>query len=250
MNNTYIRRYYILILLSLCLACTTSKNYVNTKNELKKLSPYMIDYEWFEAKANCTYAGGFNELAFNANFRLQKDKVIWISLTGPLSIEGGRALITPDSVKVVDRVNKKIYIGTFQAFCGKYNLPITFAQLQELIVGNVLNEEVLKLPAKIEGDNKVYTENNKESSKNVYINLKNYTVEKISLKDKPSQRELLLSFANYTENKGKLFSNARKIEINTYHEKSTIQMEFSKFTFGQKVEFPFTTPEKYEITTL
>jgi hypothetical protein len=83
-------------------------------------------------------------------------------------------------------------------------------------------------------------ENNKESTKNVYINLKNYTVEKISLKDKPSQRELLLSFANYTENKGKLFSNARKIEINTYHEKSTIQMEFSKFTFGQKVEFPFT----------
>ena len=210
----------------------------------------MIDYEWFEAKANTTYAGGFDELAFNANFRLQKDKVIWISLTGPLSIEGGRALITPDSVKVVDRINKKIYIGTFQSFCVKYSLPISFTQLQELIVGNVLNEGVLKLPSRIEGDDKVYTENNKESSKNVYINLKNYTVEKISLKDKPTQRELLLSFADYIENKGKLFSNARKIEINTYHEKSTIQMEFNKVTFGQKVEFPFTTPEKYEIIIL
>jgi Domain of unknown function (DUF4292) len=250
MNKTYKGRYHILILLLLVVACRTAKTQLSPKSELKKLSPYMVDYQWFEAKANVTYAGGFNELAFNANFRLQKDKVIWISLTGPLSIEGGRALITPDSVKVVDRVNKKIYIGTFQAFCGKYNLPITFSQLQELIVGNVLNEDVLKLPAKTDGDYKNYTENNKEITKIVYINLKNYTVEKISLKDKPSQRELLLSFANYTENKGKLFSNARKIEINTYHEKSTIQMEFSKYTFGQKNEFPFSTPEKYEVITL
>ena len=250
MNKTFKGRYYILVLLILGVACRTAKTQLSAKSELKKLSPCMINYEWFEAKANVTYTGGFNELAFNANFRLQKDKVIWISLTGPLSIEGGRALITPDSVKVVDRVNKKNYIGTFQSFCGKYNLPITFTQLQELIVGNVLNEEVLKLPAKMEGDEKIFTENNKESSKIVYINLKNYTVEKISLKDKASQRELLLSFANYTENKGKLFSNARKIEINTHHEKSAIQMEFSKFTFGQKVEFPFTTPEKYEIITL
>jgi predicted metalloenzyme YecM len=130
----------------------------------------------------------------------------------------------------------------------KYQLPISFVQLQELLVGNVINEQTLKMPNKIENDYKVFEENTKEYTKNVYINLKNYTVDKIGLKDRMTQREVLLNFANYAEVKGKLFSRDRNIEINTHHEKSSIQLQFSKFIFDKELEFPFSIPEKYEIT--
>lgn len=229
-------------------SCKTTKNATDAglKSEMKRLAPYMINYKWFEAKSNTTYAGGFNELSFVSNFRLEKDKAIWISVTGPLSIEGGRALITPDSVHAIDRINKKFYSGSFSSFCLKYQLPITFSQLQELIVGNIINENTLKTPSKTENDYKVFEESTKENSKNVYINLKNYTVDKIELKDRLTQRELLLSFANYAANKDKLFSMDRKIEIITHHERSSIHLEFSKFSFDKEVEFPFSVPEKYE----
>ncbi len=249
MNKKFVYLFICLGTLFLLPACKSSKSAADTslKSDLKKLSVYIIDYKWFEGKCNASYAGGFNELSFVSNFRLKKDEFIWISVTGPLSIEGGRALITPDSVQMIDRINRKYYKGTFQQFCMKYNLPITFVQLQELIVGNVLNEKTLKGPSKTENDFKIFEENTKEYSKNVYINLINYTVDKIGLKDRLTQRELLLNFANYSESKGKLFSQNRIIEINTHHEKSTIQMQFSKFLFDKEVEFPFAIPERYEI---
>lgn len=246
-----------LIILAICLgsfvllqACKGTKSVTDSskKGDLKKLSVYMIEYDCFEGKCNATYAGGFSELSFVANFRLKKDKVIWVSLTGPLSIEGARALITPDTVQVIDRINRKYYTGTYPEFCLKYQLPISFVQLQELLVGNVINEQTLKMPNKIENDYKVFEENTKEYTKNVYINLKNYTVDKIGLKDRLTQREVLLNFANYAEVKGKLFSRDRNIEINTHHEKSSIQLQFSKFIFDKELEFPFSIPEKYEIT--
>ena len=43
--------------------------------------------------------------SFPANIRLKKDSVMWISVA--VGIEVGRALITQDSIFVIDRISRK-----------------------------------------------------------------------------------------------------------------------------------------------
>ena len=48
---------------------------------------------------------------FSANIRIKKDSAIWVSISPALGIEVMRAVLTKDSVKFVDRINKRYYIG-------------------------------------------------------------------------------------------------------------------------------------------
>ena len=48
-------------------------------------------------------------IPLNANIRMQKDSVIWISATALLGIEAVRLLITPDSFKMINRLISEEY---------------------------------------------------------------------------------------------------------------------------------------------
>ena len=58
-------------------------------------------------------------IMINAHFRMYKDSVIWISVTAIFGIEGLRAIITQDSVKILDKQNKCYYTGSPFLTCRK-----------------------------------------------------------------------------------------------------------------------------------
>ncbi len=68
----------------------------------------IIDCNTFSAKLKVHYEGSDGkDYEFNAFIRLQKDKMIWISINATLlGIEAFRAVITPDSVKVLNKLDK------------------------------------------------------------------------------------------------------------------------------------------------
>src|ERR1700712_2666111 len=60
----------------------------------------IIDCRTFSAKLKVHYeSSDGKDYEFNAFIRLQKDKIIWISINALLGFEAFRAVITPDSVK-------------------------------------------------------------------------------------------------------------------------------------------------------
>src|SRR5882724_2312610 len=65
----------------------------------QKLREQKISYTTFSAKVDVDYVGGDGKKeSANANLRMYKDSVIWISVTGLFNIEGLRAYITKDSI--------------------------------------------------------------------------------------------------------------------------------------------------------
>ena len=71
-----------------------------------------------------------------AQIRMYKDSIIWVSITAILGIEGLRAYITTDSVKVLDKQNK-IYIARSVAYLQDITaLPLNLSSLQDLLIGN------------------------------------------------------------------------------------------------------------------
>jgi len=73
----------------------------------KKILDNHIDFTSFSGKIDLDYEDGDgNDHNANAHLRMYKDSVIWVLLTGPLGIEGVRAYITKDSVKLLFKQDK------------------------------------------------------------------------------------------------------------------------------------------------
>ena len=53
---------------------------------------------------------GNNTSKINANIRIIKDSLIWISVKAGLGIEIFRTIITPDSVRYINHINKQYFI--------------------------------------------------------------------------------------------------------------------------------------------
>ena len=73
---------------------------------------------------------------FNAFIRLQKDKMIWISINALLGIEAFRAIITPDSVKVLNKLDKVYQLKSVSYLQEMSHLPFDFNTLQSIVLGN------------------------------------------------------------------------------------------------------------------
>ena len=78
-----------------------------------------IDCQTFSAKMKVHYEGSDGkDYEFNAFIRLQKDKMIWISINALLGIEAFRAIITPDSVKVLNKLDKVYQLRSVSLYAG------------------------------------------------------------------------------------------------------------------------------------
>lgn len=78
------------------------------KDILHKVDVQRIDFKTFQAKVKVEYEGTNGGDQATANIRMQKDSVIWISLTGLLGIEGFRLLVNKDSVHLMNKLNKTV----------------------------------------------------------------------------------------------------------------------------------------------
>ncbi len=144
-----IRKFLAITLLAV--ACHSQKKVAETKKEEsrestqtkpKKANFAIAQSEWssFEAKTHIDYENTSNPLPindFNAKLRMQKDKFVWISVAMPLiGGEAVRALITADSVKIVDHINRKYLTTTFTYIQKFSSVPLTLSKLQAALLGN------------------------------------------------------------------------------------------------------------------
>lgn len=77
-------------------------------------------------------------ISFKMNIRLQRDSIMWISISPALGIEVVRALITTDSVFVINRVDKTFLETDFHYLSEMANTDVDFAMLQALLTGTAL----------------------------------------------------------------------------------------------------------------
>ena len=73
----------------------------------------------------------------SANLRIRKDSVIWLSISALLGIEVARIQITPDSLKLMNRINKTYWTGDFEDVENTYGIPANYEQLEGVLVGQI-----------------------------------------------------------------------------------------------------------------
>ena len=78
-----------------------------------------------------------NKQGANLALRMRRDSIIWVSAS-LAGIEGVRAVLTRDSVRVINRLEKTYFSGGYDYLSKLLNVPVSFAQMQALLLGDYL----------------------------------------------------------------------------------------------------------------
>jgi hypothetical protein len=96
-----------------------------------------IDFQTFSARMKVHYEGSDGkDYEFNAFIHIKKDSMIWVSINAALGIEAFRLLITPDSVKILDKLKKVARLRSVSFLQDEIHLPVNFHTVQDLLLGN------------------------------------------------------------------------------------------------------------------
>ena len=148
MSNSLYRFLTVIMLLSLY-ACKTQQRVVapvttdikpmvnKSVQELQdKLDSAAFSLNYLSAKAAVVMVQDSNEVSFNISYRSKKDSVIWISVSPLLGIEVARLMITPDSVKMLDKIHNKYEVTSFESINKMLQMKVNFEIIQALLYGN------------------------------------------------------------------------------------------------------------------
>lgn len=217
------------------------------KEQYTQLQSRRIQYTTFNAKLDVDYEDGTGQqLNLNAQLRMYKDSLIWVSITAILGIEGLRAYITKDSVKILDKQNK-VYIARSVAYLTEVTaLQLDLTSLQDLLIGN---------PVFLDTTLQAYSKGNGTISLqgvNSFFRLL-FTIaeqEKVLLSTKLDDLDLtrnrtsFLGYAEYDNRTGINFSQRRNIAVSE-KKKLNVELRFKQYAFNETLSFPFSIPKNY-----
>ena len=221
--------------------------YRNIRNTLQKLQSNRINFTSFSGKVGVDYKGTDGKgHDVNANLRMYKDSAIWVSVNAILGIEALRVLITKDSVKVVNKLEKTYAARGISFLQEATSLPLDLHILQDLIIGN---------PVYLDSNIIRYTSNGKAVSMLIlgalFKNLltlseadKSIIHSKLTDNDPFRNRTADLSYGEYENKKGVLFSTKRHIVVSE-RGRLEVKLDFKNYNFNEEVSLPFSVSKNY-----
>ncbi len=214
----------------------------------EKLDKRRIDFKTFSAKMKVNYEGGDGKgYDFTAFIRMKRDSIIWVRVDAILGIEAFRILITPDSVKILNKLNKELILRSVNYVQEIAKVPLDFKTIQDLLIGNPIyldsnivfyrNEEIGVSLLSVGQLFKNY----------ITLNKNDYTMKhaKLDVVDVMRARTCDLTYGDYEQRDTLHFSAYRKISI-AEKSKLDIELSFKQYNFNEFLNFPFPIPRNYK----
>ncbi len=104
----------------------------------EKLKENEFKFDWISAKFKLDIVIDKKKNSLTGQLRMRKDSVLWVSFSPALGIEMARLLITTDSVKFINRINKTYFLGDYKLVNNFLDSNVDFDVLQSILLGNDL----------------------------------------------------------------------------------------------------------------
>jgi outer membrane lipoprotein-sorting protein len=241
----------VCLLVVILQACRTTRSVggttrrVSANEVLDKMKAAEVDYQSLSAKLKINYEGPEDQQAFKGNLRVIRDSAIWMSVSPLFGLEVARFLITPDSVRFIDRVNNEYLAEPLHRAGSIYNAPVNFRILESLISGNLAFED-LKIKS-LDSDSSFYylSLQGDDLEVQVKINGGSFLADALNVQQKDANRTMSVDYAAYSPVDSQYFSHQRNLQLKAA-ENVDVSMKFSRVRFNNPVNIVFVVPENYE----
>lgn len=268
--NKLVKLISLLMLFIFFWSCKSSEKARRSSLEGKK-TEYLIEqmkqnefnFDTFSAKAVITLKQDGKKNTFKSNIRIKKDSVIWISITPLFGIELARVMITNDTVKVINRVEKEYFIGDYEYINQRFNIDLEFQVIQALMLGNSIAFELddkikfsidkedyylgnlRKSKARKADDKPRKIEKQKDEVVSLWINQENFRIDKFLFSDLSADRFILGEYKNQMEIDEQHLPEYLHFELQS-QKPSIVEIQYSRVSLNQALKFSFNISSKYE----
>ena len=217
------------------------------KTALAQIADNRIPFTTFSAKVGVEYKGTDGKgHSVNANIKMYRDSVIWISVPAVLGVEAIRVLVTKDSVKLMNKLEKTYAARDIHFLLETTKLPLDLHTLQELFIGNpvYLDTNVIQFSRNA---NIITLISVGELFKNTAtFNAADTSILHSKLTDVEPYRNRTadLSYSGYEAHGETPFSTKRQIIVSE-RGRLEIKLTFKNYSFTDEVSFPFRVPKNY-----
>lgn len=222
-----------------------------------------LKYNTLTMKFTADYTSNDKKQVFKGLMKIVKDTCVWISIRPGLGIELARFLLTPDSIKFVDRFHNEYFVGDYKFFEKKYKLKIDYNTVQAILT----NEFFIYPPKTVNNSNLVgYTLNDSISSKsflstkfyldtvlnhqNIYFNNKEYKIYKNTAANISNTSNITVEYDNFNTYSGKDFPVLIKAMFLNKDKKIIFNLEYEKLFIDKSVNPIFSIPDNYTLLKL
>ncbi|MEM7161472.1 MAG: DUF4292 domain-containing protein [Bacteroidota bacterium] len=160
----------LVCILLLTIGCRTNRVIVKPIKDrspsflTKRIEKNLFEYETISFKTDVKIDVKGEKKSFKNTIRIKKDSAIWMSISPALGIEVARAIITRDSIKLIDKWNDQYYLGEFDYINDQFDTDLNFDILQDILVANpIFYDEKEKFVATKDNKGHILTSKNKRN---------------------------------------------------------------------------------------
>lgn len=228
---------------------------------LKQMHENQSTFTWFNGKAKVDFTDGDKRTVFTAQLRMKRDSAIWISLSNGIGIEGARFLLTQDSVKYINRIDKTFFVGDYEYLSGLIDTHIDFNMIQSLLTAKDFSwYDYQNLKAKLDNQSYQLESNNRHKLKkhsklpnlenpiyyqSLWVNPETYKIERVKIKEIGNENNrIFASYDHYKAINKQLIPHTMDFGLD--NEKGiNLELVYSKISLDEEVGFPFSISKKY-----
>ncbi len=229
---------------------------------MNKLKEHEFKFNQFSAKFNVTYEVDRKKTSVSGTLRIERDSIIWISITPALGIEAVRFMLTPDSIMFINRLSKTYFSHDFAYINNLINKTLDYDMAQSFLIGNDFSlYESNSFKASVENHQyKLNTVNRRKLRRyvrrsdddisipiqSIWLDPESFKVSKVLLKEADrDSRNFLANYSEFENIDEELLPGKLNFEVETEDKKIKIKITYSKIQINQEQTYPFRIPENY-----
>lgn len=242
--------YTALIALVLVASCGKKVTVFTKTYDRENLDIQELDFTYISIKSKIDLKEAHKNTNATALVRIKKDSVIWFNLTGTLGVQGMRGMITRDSVKIINRVDKEYQVYSIKEVATEFNFPIDFELIQSMIVGNMPKPKEQDDYIKMQSGKFVIRQNIEDILIDNYVDRDIMKLVEVNVLEKSTNNSLKLLYKDFKEINDQAFPFSSFISLIHHNEfgelETQLTINHSKVEVSDTpLKFPFNIPKKY-----
>ncbi len=211
--------------------------------------------------------------SLRGSIKVLRDSIIMIKINAPTGIlEVARVYITPDSVKVLDRLKKKYIVSDFDYLSNKLNMDINFYTLQSILTNEIfqlqdlyerqrpfirnfkgkvidnkyvfISDKAAKVERKLRKDK--YWKLHKFNYQRFEIDPSLMKITDVLVREFGEKRDISMKYRDFINLEGQKFPSELIFKVKDSIQSLSCKLKYNKLVIDQELKFPFKVSSKYE----
>ncbi len=260
--------FLIIIFLTSCAGIKVTRRHrikkLNVEKIYSRVKANEVSYNTFSIKFAAKLNLDEKNNSISGVLRIKKDSAIWMSISPGFGVEIVRVLLTPDSVKMINRLNSTYFAGDYHYLNNLLNFNFDYNTVQSIFTNtffsyhsNNINQGLNNFTSKIDTDGyflqslPIDLQNDTNVImpgviQQILINPDAYKIYKILLIDYLRKRNFEIRFSDYIDVQNNKLPQNLSFTFTNRNKKSEINIKYNKITVDKNVRMPFKISKKYK----